>query len=115
MSYRVLLMHCLLQNHRYIGSLYQNNNSNIQFNRLLLPQGFHRNNSTLLKSAFSIEGAVAELGARSVAPALTASLKALLETCDLARFAPTGLDLTVMQRTYDEAQRIIVDLERTLR
>ncbi|HTY58231.1 MAG TPA: BatD family protein, partial [Bacteroidota bacterium] len=67
------------------------------------------------QSAFSIEGAVAELGARSVAPALTTSLKALLETCDLARFAPTSLDLTVMQRTYDEAQRIIVDLERTLR
>ncbi len=67
------------------------------------------------QSAFSIEGAVAELGARGVAPALITSLKALLETCDLARFAPTSLDLAVMQRTYDEAQRIIVELERTLR
>ena len=67
------------------------------------------------QSAFSIEGAVTELGARAAPPDLITSLKALLETCDLARFAPTSLDLTVMQRTYDEAQRIIVALERILR
>jgi hypothetical protein len=67
------------------------------------------------QSAFSIEGAVAELGLRSVQADIITSLKALLETCDLARFAPTSLDLAVMQRTYDEAQRIIVALERILR
>ena len=67
------------------------------------------------QSAFSIEGAVAELGLRGVQADIITSLKALLETCDLARFAPTSLDLAVMQRTYDEAQRIIVALERILR
>jgi hypothetical protein len=67
------------------------------------------------QSAFSIEGAVAELSRRTAPPDLITSLKALLETCDLARFAPTSLDLTVMRRTYDEAQRIIVALERILR
>jgi hypothetical protein len=67
------------------------------------------------QSAFSIEGAVTELGARAVPQDLITSLKALLETCDLARFAPTSLDLAVMKRTYDEAQRIIVALERILR
>ena len=70
---------------------------------------------TIPQSAFSIEGAVAELGAREAPPDLVTSLKLLLETCDLARFAPTSLDLAVMQRTYDEAQRIIVALERILR
>jgi hypothetical protein len=70
---------------------------------------------TIPQSAFSVEGAVAELGRREAPPDLIASLKALLETCDLARFAPTSLDLAVMQRTYDEAQRIIVALERILR
>jgi hypothetical protein len=70
---------------------------------------------TIPQSAFSIEGAVAELGRREAPQDLIASLKSLLETCDLARFAPTSLDLTVMQRTYDEAQRIIVALERILR
>ncbi|HUI10385.1 MAG TPA: BatD family protein [Bacteroidota bacterium] len=67
------------------------------------------------QSAFSVEGAVAELTARTVPADLITSLKALLETCDLARFAPTSLDLSVMQRTYDEAQRIIVALEKTLK
>ena len=67
------------------------------------------------QSAFSIEGAVAELASRAVPADLITSLKALLETCDLARFAPMSLDLAVMQRTYDEAQRIIVALERILR
>jgi hypothetical protein len=67
------------------------------------------------QSAFSIEGAVAVLGSHGVPADLITSLKALLETCDLARFAPTSLDLAVMQRTYDEAQRIIVALERTLK
>ena len=38
----------------------------------------------------------------------------ILETCDMARFAPTSLELAVMQKTYDEARRIIVELERTL-
>ena len=70
---------------------------------------------TIPQSAFSIEGAVAELGTREAPPDLIASLKSLLETCDLARFAPTSLDLAVMQRTYDEAQRIIVALERILK
>jgi len=67
------------------------------------------------QSSFSIEGAVAELGLRAVPADLMTSLKALLETCDLARFAPTSLDMAVMQRTYDEAQRIIVALERVLK
>ena len=70
---------------------------------------------TIPQSAFSIQGAVAELGTREAPPDLIASLKSLLETCDLARFAPTSLDLSVMQRTYDEAQRIIVALERILK
>ena len=67
------------------------------------------------QSAFSVEGAVTELSSRAASADLITSLKALLETCDLARFAPTSLDLAVMRRTYDEAQRIIVALEKTLK
>jgi hypothetical protein len=33
----------------------------------------------------------------------------------MARFAPTSLELPAMQKTYDEARRIIVELERTLK
>lgn len=67
------------------------------------------------QSAFSIERAVADLASRAAPADIITSLKALLETCDLARFSPTSLDLAVMRRTYDEAQRIIVALERILR
>ncbi|HUI65608.1 MAG TPA: BatD family protein [Bacteroidota bacterium] len=67
------------------------------------------------QAAFSVEGAVAELGARAVPAELIGALKSLLETCDMARFAPTSLEFSVMARTYDEAQRIIVSIERILK
>lgn len=72
--------------------------------KLNIPQG-----------TWSVESAVAELERRHVAHGLANALKSLLESCDMARFAPTGLTVSAMQKTYDEASRIIVDLERTLR
>ena len=39
----------------------------------------------------------------------------VLEACDMARFAPTSLELPAMQKTFEEARRIIVELERTLK
>ena len=66
-------------------------------------------------ASFSVEGALAELTHRSVQPDLQQSLKTLLETCDMARFAPTNVDQAAMQRVYDEAKRIIIELERTLK
>ncbi len=67
------------------------------------------------QSEFSVEGAAAELRARGIDQGLVAALRKLLETCDMARFAPTSLEVAVMQKTYDEAGRIIVELERTLK
>lgn len=64
---------------------------------------------------YSVEGAVEELSRRGVADELSASLRAVLETCDMARFAPTSLELDAMQRVFGEARRIIIDLERTLK
>jgi len=66
-------------------------------------------------SALSTEAALRELGDRGAERGILGALTSLIETCDLARFAPTSLEVSVMQRTYDEAQRIIVELERTLR
>lgn len=70
---------------------------------------------TIPQAEFSVEGAARTLITRSADPGIVAALTALLESCDMARFAPTSLDVTVMQRAYDEAQRIIVELERTLK
>ena len=64
---------------------------------------------------FSIEGAIAELKSRSVEPGLAHALRKLLESCDMARFAPTSLELPAMQKAYDEAKRLIIELERGLR
>ena len=67
------------------------------------------------QAEFSVEGAITVLRERGAAEELLASLRSVLETCDMARFAPTSLELTAMQKTYDDARRVIVDVERTLR
>ncbi len=67
------------------------------------------------QSAFSVDRAAAELERRNVEPGILSALKALLEGCDMARFAPTSMEVSAMQKTYDEASRIIVELERTLK
>jgi hypothetical protein len=64
---------------------------------------------------FSVAVAAEALTRRSADPTLVESLRSLLETCDMARFAPTSMELSAMQRAYDEARRIIVELERTLK
>ncbi|HSQ76498.1 MAG TPA: BatD family protein [Bacteroidota bacterium] len=67
------------------------------------------------QASFSVEGAATELQARGVGEDLIRDLRTILETCDLARFAPTSLELSAMQKTYDDARRVIVELERTLK
>lgn len=63
----------------------------------------------------SIDRAVEELARKSVNGEVSASLRLLLETCEMARFAPTSLSFDTMRQTYDQASRIIVELERTLK
>jgi hypothetical protein len=67
------------------------------------------------QSEYSVQGAVDELTARGVDPGLATALRTTLETCDMARFAPTSLELEAMHRTFDEARHIIIELERTLK
>jgi hypothetical protein len=67
------------------------------------------------QAEYSVEGAVQELSQRGITPEIAASLRTTLETCDMARFSPTSLELDAMQRVFDEARRIIVVLERTLK
>jgi hypothetical protein len=67
------------------------------------------------QAEFSVERALTVLTGRSIDNGLLRSLRTLMETCDMARFAPTSMEIGAMQRTYDEAKRIIVELERTLK
>ena len=66
------------------------------------------------QAEFSVDGATKALSSKGVPPALVQALRAQLENCDMVRFAPTSIDRPAMQRSYDEARRIIVELERTL-
>jgi hypothetical protein len=63
----------------------------------------------------SIDAVVSELTRRSVGAETSASLKSLLESCEMARFAPTSLSAETMKQTYAHASTIIVEIERTLR
>lgn len=67
------------------------------------------------QASFSVEGAIAALRERGAQEQLLADLRSVLETCDLARFAPTSMELAAMQKTYEDARRTIVDIERTLK
>jgi hypothetical protein len=70
---------------------------------------------TIAPSALSVEAAMVTLKTRGVDHGLIHALKLVLESCDMARFAPTSLELTAMQKTFDETRRIIIELERTLK
>lgn len=63
----------------------------------------------------SVERTLAELANRSVNGEISRILQSLLESCEMARFAPTSLNAGSMQHTYNEAKRVIVDIERTLK
>jgi len=66
-------------------------------------------------AGLSVENATAELQRRGVEKGLLSAFRVLVETCDMARFAPSSLEVPQMQRTYDEARRVIVELERILK
>jgi hypothetical protein len=63
----------------------------------------------------SIDRTQQELARRAVNGEVSASLKTLLELCEMARFAPTSISEAMMHKSYADAKNIIVELERTLR
>jgi hypothetical protein len=63
----------------------------------------------------SLDKVSESLAGRSINPAISKTLKNVWETCEMARFAPTSLESAAMQKTYDDAQWMIVELERTLK
>jgi hypothetical protein len=67
------------------------------------------------QAEFSMDEAIRLLTARGVPGDLTQSLQRVLEVCDMARFAPTSMGADQMHRAYDDARRLIIELERTLR
>ncbi len=69
----------------------------------------------LQQADLSLEKVEAELHRRGIDSGTTSALKSLLETCEMARFAPAGTGTSDMQKMFDEGGRIIVELEKQLR
>jgi len=67
------------------------------------------------QAEMSVERTLEQLADRGVDGEVASSLKSLLEICEMARFAPTSLEESAMRKTYEEAKRIIVGLEKTLK
>ncbi len=63
----------------------------------------------------SIDGIVNELTRLSINAETSTALRTMLESCEMARFAPTSLSSETMKQTYDDASTIIVEIERTLK
>jgi hypothetical protein len=66
-------------------------------------------------SDMSIDRAVTELMHRGAGESVSNGLRALLESCEMARFAPTSLEPSAMHSTFERARTIIVDVERTMK
>lgn len=67
------------------------------------------------RAALSIDTVVTRLSGRNVDGGITSALREILELCERARFAPAGEGESDMQRAFDEAGRIIVEIEQQLR
>jgi hypothetical protein len=69
----------------------------------------------LQQADLSLERVGQELEKRGVDAGVAASVRSLLETCEMARFAPAGSAVSDMQKMFDEAGRIIVETEKQMR
>jgi hypothetical protein len=67
------------------------------------------------QAEMSVDAALIELSKRSANGEISEALKSLLESCEMARFAPTSFEASAMQKIYDEARKLIIELERTLK
>ena len=63
----------------------------------------------------SLDQVVAQLSARGVRADVVSDLKTLLESCEMARFGRAHSGEEEMKKTFVEAGRIIVELEKSLR
>jgi hypothetical protein len=68
----------------------------------------------LSQAEMSVERVLDLAVSRGVQSELCSSLRSLLDSCEMARFAPTSHEAEEMRKTFAEARRIIVELEKAL-
>ncbi len=67
------------------------------------------------QAEMSIDGTLSALSQRFVNGETLTALKSLLERCEMARFAPASFEAAAMQQAYDEARKVIIEVERGLK
>jgi len=76
--------------------------------------GYLEDKLGIQKSVFTLEGAIAELSRRNVDTNLIERVKRIAERCEYVRFAPQGETSTSANEIYDEAVKVIIELDNVL-
>ncbi|MCL6099061.1 MAG: BatD family protein [Bacteroidetes bacterium] len=76
--------------------------------------GYLEDKLAIQKSEFTLEGAVNELTIKSVSEDLIDRVKLIAEKCEYVRFAPQGETSASAQEIYDEAVKVIVELDSSI-
>ncbi|MBA4407165.1 hypothetical protein C0389_07825 [bacterium] len=76
--------------------------------------GYLEDKLAIQKSEFTLDGAVEKLLFRNIDGVLIDRVKRIAEKCEYARFAPEGETSAVAPEFYDEAVRVIVEVDSSL-
>lgn len=76
--------------------------------------GYLEDKLAIQKSEFTLDGAVEKLLFRNIDGALIDRVKRIAEKCEYARFAPEGETSAVAPEFYDEAVKVIVEVDSSL-
>lgn len=95
-------------------ALDKRNTSNFYSELSLALFGYLEDKLGIQKSEFTLDRAVEELVIRNVMPNLIDRVKRIAEKCEYARFAPEGETSAVAPEFYDEAVKVIVEVDSSL-
>jgi len=76
--------------------------------------GYLENKLGIQKSEFTIDGAVVNLVSQKIDASLINRVKLIAEKCEFARFAPNDGTSTVEKELYEEAMKVIVELDSSI-
>ena len=96
------------------AALDKNNTTNFYSELSLALFGYLEDKLGIQKSEFTLEGAVEKLLQRNVDPNLIERVKRIAEKCEYVRFAPQGETTATAQEIYNEAVKVIVEVDSFL-
>jgi hypothetical protein len=76
--------------------------------------GYLENKLGIQKSEFTLDGAVENLISRNIEGSLINRVKLIAERCEFARFAPKNETTAVEKELYEEAMKVIVELDSSI-